>query len=664
MLTPAITDKSRWWTYEDLLLILLVGALFYLPGLGQVALFDRDEPRFAAAGRNMVWTGDYLIPRFNGQLRPDKPPLLYWEMALTYNLFGFNELGARMPSAVMGICTLVVVYFITGSRFGRLTGLLAALMLSATVLFVAESRLATADATMIFFTTLALGCAWRAWDVGNPGVGHVSAKPTSLPPSRHSLESISNRPARVPLGVALAFWIALALGTLTKGVPLLFVLLPMLTLSVATSPVWRRWREFSLGERLYHLPAFFLRAIFRGNWRWWRGLRPGIGIPLLLMVVGAWVGAVLTTQAGRDLLYGMFRQQYDRVLSQGTVTTYKKPFGFYFALVWVTFWPWTPLLVPAAYHTIKRLRGKTAIAFDPRPYQFILAWIIPSWIIYEIIRSKLVHYVLPLYIPMVILCADTLVQSWHRLSDVLQPAWFRAARWVCLLIWLGMAGVVLVGIRLFLPEREAEVLFWLAMPFAGALAGVGVAGAIAWNRPAWPYVTVLGFGAALLLGNSIVMPTINEFQISKYLMADAREWRDRGFALAAAGFQEPTLVFYARQPVLTMRESPLDPVFQKYWQVEEGTGKPAHPLVMIADVEAMETLDRAKVPYFVIQQYVGFRTDRVDIIRQWFAGFFGNQAKPGDQPFRVALISNLDVFHDENASTSTAAATASQPSLP
>ena len=433
MLNPTIKDHARWWSYEDLLLILLVGALFYLPGLGQVALFDRDEPRFATAAWNMVRTGDYVIPRFNGQLRPDKPPLVYWEMALSYGVFGFNEFAARLPSALCAILTLWVVYLAAGSHFGRLTGILAALMLSATCLFIAEARLATADATMILFTTLSLACAWRAWEAGNRGRRGVVAKPTTLTPGQSNAGLLGNGTARVgpvPAAVAMTFWISLGLGTLAKGVPLLFVLLPMIVLSIVTAPVWSGWQKLRAGQRIAHFPEFIFRAIFRGNLHRWRGLRPLSGLLLLLAIAGGWVFAVLTRSSdGSALLGGMMGQQVDRVLSKGTIQTYAKPPGFYFALVWVTFWPWTPLLIPAAYHTIKRITGKTAITFDPRPYQFLLAWIIPSWIVYELIRSKLVHYVLPLYIPMVILCADTLVQSWHRLTDVLAARWFRWARW-------------------------------------------------------------------------------------------------------------------------------------------------------------------------------------------------------------------------------------------
>ena len=118
MLKPEIQDKRRWWSREDLILLILLGILYFLPGLAQIPLFDRDEPRFATAAREMANSGDYIVPHFNGNLRPDKPPLLYWLMNASYALTGGpSELGARLPSALCGTLTLLVVYFAVGSRF-------------------------------------------------------------------------------------------------------------------------------------------------------------------------------------------------------------------------------------------------------------------------------------------------------------------------------------------------------------------------------------------------------------------------------------------------------------------------------------------------------------------------------------------------------------------
>ncbi len=144
-------------------------ALFFLPGLAQIPLFDRDEPRFATAAREMAERHDFLIPHFNGELRPDKPPLLYWLMNGVHAVTGtWNEFTARLPSAICSTLALLVVYVMVGVRFGRVTGLIAAMVLGSCAAFVVESRLSTADATMLFFIVVCMACAWQAWDAAIP----------------------------------------------------------------------------------------------------------------------------------------------------------------------------------------------------------------------------------------------------------------------------------------------------------------------------------------------------------------------------------------------------------------------------------------------------------------------------------------------------------------
>lgn len=560
---------NRWWSREDILLILLLGALLYLPGLGQISLFDRDEPRFATATREMLTTGDWVVPHFNGNLRSDKPPLLYWVMMTSYSLVGQNELGARLPSAIFSTMTLLMVYWITGSRFGRITGIVSAVMLGSCSLFIAESRLATADATMLFFIVTALGCVWRAWDAAGT---HQDA-PTILPRPKYlvdqpeTVEFVNTgvRHGPVPLWVVILFWVSLSLGTLTKGVPLAFVFIPMITLSIATGKwceLWHQWRQSSWPARIYHAPTFFLRAIWQGNWGWWRQLKPALGFLILIASVGAWVIAA-GTRTNWVLINQMVgvhflvRTMGPLLSSLGIVipdiahpggndpmSAYRHPPGFYTALVWVTFWPWTPLLIPMAYHTLRRMLRRTAMNIDPRPYQFLVAWVVPMWILLELSRGKLLHYCLPLYVAMIILCADTVVQSWFRLTEVLAARWFSWARYAWLLVWLGMGAAAIMANTYWLHDPQLTRVSFIV---AGAFAVVGIAGTISWGKPAWIFITVLGYAASLMIANTLYVPQIKGLHATQWAMAEAKKVRDRGFQLIAIGHDEPTMVFYSEQ---------------------------------------------------------------------------------------------------------------------
>src|SRR5438552_829748 len=80
--------------------LLAAAALLTLPGLGAVSLWDMDEGLNAEAAREMLESGNWVVPRFNFQLRDAKPALLYWLQLGAYRAFGVNEFAARLPSAV------------------------------------------------------------------------------------------------------------------------------------------------------------------------------------------------------------------------------------------------------------------------------------------------------------------------------------------------------------------------------------------------------------------------------------------------------------------------------------------------------------------------------------------------------------------------------------
>ncbi|MFP4575239.1 MAG: ArnT family glycosyltransferase, partial [Coleofasciculus sp.] len=89
----------------------------FLWHLGSTGLVDETEPLFAEAARQMTVTGDWITPYFNGETRFDKPPLVYWLMAIGYHLIGVNEWAVRLPSAMSAIA-LTVLGFYTLRYFG------------------------------------------------------------------------------------------------------------------------------------------------------------------------------------------------------------------------------------------------------------------------------------------------------------------------------------------------------------------------------------------------------------------------------------------------------------------------------------------------------------------------------------------------------------------
>lgn len=106
------------------LLIVVVALLLFVPGLGAVHLFDWDEINFAEIAREMILTGDYLRPQVDFRPFCEKPPLFMWLQALCMTVFGVGEFAARLPDAICGIVTLLVLYRIGKRLRNEVFGLL------------------------------------------------------------------------------------------------------------------------------------------------------------------------------------------------------------------------------------------------------------------------------------------------------------------------------------------------------------------------------------------------------------------------------------------------------------------------------------------------------------------------------------------------------------
>jgi 4-amino-4-deoxy-L-arabinose transferase-like glycosyltransferase len=135
--------------------------------LGSVTLFDGDEAVFAEATKEMVQSGDYITPTYNGEVRYDKPIFFYWMMGLSYKVFGINEFGARFPSAVAGILLAMALFYFVRHFYSDNRALYAGLSMTASLYFFVYSRASVTDMVLTLFITLSLfsfylSLKWRA----------------------------------------------------------------------------------------------------------------------------------------------------------------------------------------------------------------------------------------------------------------------------------------------------------------------------------------------------------------------------------------------------------------------------------------------------------------------------------------------------------------------
>ncbi len=116
------------------LLLVAIGALLFLPFIGTVHLFDWDEINFAESAREMLLTQNYRMVQINFQPFYEKPPLFIWLQALSMSYFGLNEFAARLPNAICGIVTMLVVFNVGRYVFKSQLGVLWALLFACSIL--------------------------------------------------------------------------------------------------------------------------------------------------------------------------------------------------------------------------------------------------------------------------------------------------------------------------------------------------------------------------------------------------------------------------------------------------------------------------------------------------------------------------------------------------
>jgi len=462
--------------------LVVLALLNFLPGFFGIPPVDRDEARFAQATKQMIESADYIDIRFQDEVRYKKPVGIYWLQAAvvrTAQALGVPDATTRIwlyriPSLVGAVGAVLMTFWIA-LAFGRpRTAVLAAMMVAWCVLLGVEARLAKTDAMLLFTVTAAMGALARVY---------------------LNRESAVTKHAGWILPAI--FWTALAGGILLKG-----PLIVMVTGLAATT----------------------LSVLDRSG-RWLGRLRPAVGIvwttalvlPWFIAIAGRTGDSFFVESVGGDLLSKLFSGQ----------EAHGAPPGYYLLLFWLTFWPAAPLAFVAA-PAIWRNRHDPGI-------RFLLAWLVPAWITFELIVTKLPHYVLPVYPAVAILIG--LAMERQQLST---------RRWLVrgTLHWPVIAAILAIGavIILIVVGKQLGLLAW---PFA---AGAAIVGFFAWRLYALDGAerSLLRAGVAAMLTSFTVFGLVLPLLQPLFPSAQAVESLDTDCdqpLFAAAGYQEPSLVF-------------------------------------------------------------------------------------------------------------------------
>src|SRR5437763_6102908 len=377
--------------------------LFHIVGTWNLPLIDRDEPRFAEASREMIERADYIVPYFNNQLRLDKPPLTYWAQTLSYRVFGQNDFAARFPSAVAA--TLIALsLFAWGSQFsGEKLGWWAAIIFTLSLQSFVHAKAAVADMWLVLFMTLA---HWAGYKL----LAHSS--------------STAARPevAPYPLRWWFAFYISLALGFLAKG-PIAWT--PLLTVIATT--------------------------VFTRDWQAVRRFKFPLGVLLTTTLVALWGIPALPRTHGDFYTVGIGRHVIGRSLvtmeghGANSPVMYLLLLPFYFATVFVSFFPWS-IKLPWLARRLWRQRNAGGYSETLLLDNYLLTGIAVIFIIFTLVSTKLPHYTLPAFPLLSLLLArhwqgEALFQA-SRATALTRRSLFSTVALTTACVWIAIALIV------------------------------------------------------------------------------------------------------------------------------------------------------------------------------------------------------------------------------
>ena len=346
------------------LLTLLLPAL--LVGLGDRPVYKIQEVRIAETAREMLASNEWGVPRYNGELRLQKPPLPYWLTAASYRTFGVSEFSTRLPAMLFGLFSALLIWNWTKRESGLTVAANSVLVLVISYLGMRYFRSGEADAVLLFFVSAA---SMLGYDL---------------------LRGRHDAPRRALFGLALG------LGFLSKGPAALAI--PLLSLLIMAVLEKRSGRERPMVRHFFSWP----------------------GLVLLLLAAFGWYAWILWRFP--EIAQQFFGKQVDETFVSGT---HAKPVWWYLAHSFEFFAPWGVLLIPAGVMAYRQRNVEM-----PGLLRFAWIWLAVVFVLLTWTVNKQMQYALLFAPPLAIILGHYLVQAqggFARINRVLFWAFCLAA---------------------------------------------------------------------------------------------------------------------------------------------------------------------------------------------------------------------------------------------
>ncbi|MBN1910653.1 MAG: glycosyltransferase family 39 protein [Pirellulales bacterium] len=540
--------------------IVLVGLIVFFTNLGSAALFDMDEAIYASSAREMAQRGDWVVPYFNGQMSPDKPPLMFWMMMLGTALFGTCEFAVRIHSAVCAIGTALATYHIGRLLFRAEVGFWAGLIVSTSIIFTVSARAATVDSMLTFLITAAI-LVMVADGLARRGANDQGDRMASFLP-RHWLGFVAMY-ALMALAVLAKGSVAVIMTGGAIGLFLLMMYQPAVTEETRRrrfqGTLARAWISLRAGAR-FMTPMWLLRWTWRLDplWRLLARLSPGRilrGIwtmrPLTaLLVVGLiavpWFVMVGLRTDGQWIQE--FMAKYSSQAFKKPIFGHSGPWFYHLVVVFIGFFPWSVFLGPTIVETVRRIRGN-----HPWRAGYILAscWAVAIIGFWSLIITKLPHYILPAY-PALALLTAPFIYSWITEHERMSVWWMRNAGVTLVVVGVGMIIALPIIAAYYLPGEGILGLVGLTLIVGGALC-LYFTGQ---KKPQRAMVTFAAASVAFLTAMfGFAVLRIDRHHISPTLAAELHEASPGELELASYGYFRESFVYYTGSPVAKLQDT-------------------------------------------------------------------------------------------------------------
>ncbi|MFH1369884.1 MAG: glycosyltransferase family 39 protein [Planctomycetota bacterium] len=467
--------------------------ILYLLIAGSSTLWDRDEPRYARVTAEMIESGNFLVPTFNGEAWPDKPILLYWLMSVPVRLFGPSEVACRFFGVVGTAVTLLLTFFIGKKLFDARSGLWAEAILATTFLMLMVGSSAIVDGVAMPFIVGAMAVfIWRQGD-------------------------------KIRVFDVTAIGVLMGLGMLAKGP------LGLLPLPVMFVILW--FGRKNIGSFIRNLLWVSFAAILAST------------------IFLAW--AIPTDKAMSGELFRVFfgHHVFERAIKPmeshgGNFLLY---LPYYPAVIIAGFFPWV-IFLPGA---LSAVIGKRIGNADSR--NILLSWITVTVVLMTFAATKLPHYILFAWPAMAIMAGGAIAAEGKGMFNERDRKWLRGGIWFLMPVGLGIASG-LIGAGYFLKAEGLKLPGFICGLGILIMTVIGSRLQVKERLTTSAKIMLVGVIAVMAPFLFGLLPAIEEIKISPSLAKAVREKTSKDIPVAMYKYAEPTLNFYIGRKITRFKK--------------------------------------------------------------------------------------------------------------